>query len=73
MLFIHGTEDNYVPTYMSKELYQHKPEPKRLVLVEGAVHANAYGVNPKRYTEEVHNFISDVLGSDATGSYLPSI
>lgn len=74
VLFIHGTDDNYVPTYMSKELYQQKPEPKRLVLVEGAVHANAYGVNPKRYTEEVHNFISDVLGSDATGaSYLPSI
>lgn len=64
VLFIHGTEDNYVPTYMSTELYERKPEPKRLLLVEGAVHANAYGVNPARYEAEVHALIEDALGRD---------
>lgn len=61
VLFVHGTRDNYVPTYMSEELYEHKPEPKRLLLVEGAVHANSYGVNPVRYAEEVHALIQDAL------------
>ncbi len=61
VLFVHGTDDNYVPTYMSKELYERKPEPKQLLLVEGAVHANAYGVNPQRYAEEVHTLIQKTL------------
>lgn len=61
VLFIHGTKDNYVPTWMSKQLYEHKLEPKRLLLVEGAVHANAYSVDPKRYTEVVHSFIGETL------------
>lgn len=64
VLFVHGTDDNYVPTYMSKELYEHKPEPKRLLLVEGAVHANAYAVDPKRYAEEVHALIHDALETE---------
>ncbi|WP_334074718.1 MULTISPECIES: alpha/beta hydrolase [Paenibacillus] len=64
VLFVHGTRDNYVPTYMSEELYERKPEPKRLLLVEGAVHANAYGVNPVRYAEEVHALIQDALGEE---------
>lgn len=74
VLFIHGTEDNYVPTYMSRDLYRHKPEPKKLLLVEGAVHANAYSVNPKRYAEEVRSFIEKALGSEEpAATYLPSI
>lgn len=75
VLFIHGTEDNYVPTYMSREMYQVKPEPKELLLVEGAVHANAYGINPKRYTEVVHAFIEKALGAEMpeATAYLPSI
>ncbi|RRJ63774.1 alpha/beta hydrolase [Paenibacillus oralis] len=78
VLFIHGTKDNYVPTYMSKEMYRSKPEPKRLLLIEGAVHANAYGVDPKRYRTEVHSFIHEVLGAEkatetVTAAYLPSI
>lgn len=69
VLFVHGTEDNYVPTYMSKELYERKPEPKRLLLVEGAVHANAYGTDPVRYEAEVHALIEHALHQhlDETG------
>ncbi|MEK4508667.1 alpha/beta hydrolase [Paenibacillus sp. FSL K6-2524] len=61
VLFIHGTEDNYVPTHMSQDLYNHKPEPKRLLLVEEAVHGNAFGVDPNRYIHEVHSFIEEAL------------
>ncbi|RCX16182.1 hypothetical protein DFP94_11339 [Fontibacillus phaseoli] len=64
VLFVHGTDDNYVPTYMSKELYERKPEPKQLLLVEGAVHANAYSVDRKRYAEEVHALIRNALETE---------
>ncbi|MUG46515.1 alpha/beta hydrolase [Paenibacillus woosongensis] len=73
VMFVHGTEDRYVPTHMSKDLYEHKPEPKRLLLVDGAVHADAYSVDPKRYSEEVHSFIREALATPAAKSCLPSI
>lgn len=61
VLFIHGTKDRYVPTYMSEAMYTAKPEPKQLLLIEGAVHANAYSVDPQRYTKVVKQFIHDAL------------
>ncbi|MNO09904.1 hypothetical protein D3C81_2334260 [compost metagenome] len=59
---------------MSREMYRQKPEPKEILLVEGAVHANAYGINPKRYAEEVQTFIEKALGAEEpAAAYLPSI
>lgn len=63
LLLIHGTKDNYVPTHMGESLYEHKRGPKRLLLVEGAVHGNAYAVSPQQYAEEVHALIQETLGS----------
>ncbi|GIO45218.1 alpha/beta hydrolase [Paenibacillus apis] len=65
VLFIHGTEDNYVPTYMSEELYEAKPEPRSLLLVKGAVHGNAYAVDPVRYAREVQQLIQLALKPEA--------
>lgn len=73
VMFVHGTEDNYVPTHMSKDLYEHKPEPKKLLLIDGAEHADAYSVDPKRYSEEVHSFIREALATPTAKSCLPSI
>ncbi|AZK44856.1 alpha/beta hydrolase [Paenibacillus lentus] len=73
VMFVHGTQDDYVPTHMSKDLYEHKPEPKKLLLIEGAQHADAYSVDPKRYSEEVHSFIREALATPAVKSCLPSI
>lgn len=63
VFFIHGTEDRYVPTHMSQDLYNHKPDPKRLQLVKDAVHGNAFGVDPQQYTHEVHTFIDEALNT----------
>lgn len=63
LLLIHGTQDNFVPTHMSQSLYEHKKGPKRLLLIEGAGHANAYAVDPQRYADEVHALVQDTLGS----------
>lgn len=73
VLFIHGTDDNYVPTRMSMEMYEQKPEPKRLLLINGAIHANAYHVDPALYRSEVQSFTRTYIGSpDHVRSAVPS-
>ncbi len=61
MLFIHGDQDDYVPTWMVYDLYDIKSEPKELWITKGVAHARSYDVYPKEYTEHVRNF---------TGKYL---
>jgi uncharacterized protein len=61
IFFIHGAKDNFVPTYMSKDMYEAKKGHKKLLIIEGAVHANAYGTNKELYEREVHNFLQEVL------------
>jgi fermentation-respiration switch protein FrsA (DUF1100 family) len=57
ILFIHGSEDDYVPTEMGKALYAAKPEPKELYLVPGAHHAKALATDPEKYRQVVFDFI----------------
>lgn len=61
VMFIHGAEDRFVPTYMSEDLFEHKIGFKRLLLVQNAVHANAYMANPSLYRTEVVRFIKEVM------------
>ncbi len=57
MLFIHGDEDTYVPTWMVYPLFEAKPEPKELWIVPGATHAVSYRDNKEEYTEKVRDFV----------------
>ncbi len=60
MLFIHGSEDNFVPTKMVHELFDNcASEKKEKLIVEGAGHACSYRVNPEIYEETVKRFISE--------------
>lgn len=68
-LFIHGTEDRFVPTKMSVDLFKAKKGLKRLILIEGAVHANAYMINPELYRTETLRFIDEVLETEAIPIY----
>lgn len=62
ILFIHGAKDNFVPTHMSKALYQVKrPGINKLLIIEGAAHAVSYGTDKERYEREVAQFIEEVL------------
>lgn len=65
VMFIHGIEDRFVPTYMSEDLFSHKIGFKRLLLVEKAEHANAYMTNPGLYRTEVMQFVHDILYQEA--------
>jgi fermentation-respiration switch protein FrsA (DUF1100 family) len=57
ILFIHGCEDDYVPTDMSAKMHEVKPEPKDLYLVPEAAHAKALATDPEKYRQVVFDFI----------------
>lgn len=54
ILFIHGEEDDFVPTNMARELYEACPsQAKELYLVPGAAHACAYAQDQAGYEARV--------------------
>ncbi len=57
-LFIHGKEDAFVPTRMSKKLFEACTHPqKALFLVEGAKHFLSYQVDKAGYEEHLIQFL----------------
>ncbi|MDE6020490.1 MAG: alpha/beta hydrolase [Ruminococcus sp.] len=62
ILFIHGKEDNFVPTWMSISNYEQCVSEKKLLLIENAAHGAAYYESPKLYEETVKSFIEKHVG-----------
>jgi len=63
VLFIHGTEDHFVPVEMTYENYQACAGPKRLFVVPGADHGMAYHVDRPGYQQAVLDFWADWDGN----------
>lgn len=61
VMFIHGSMDELVPSYMSEEMYKAKKGVKRLLIVEGAKHGNAFEINKELYEKEVESFLVEAL------------
>ncbi|MCK8624951.1 alpha/beta hydrolase [Apilactobacillus sp. M161] len=61
MMFIHGSNDTFVPTKMVYPLYRATRGPKELLIVKGAKHADAYQTNPKLYNQKVEQFINKYM------------
>lgn len=59
ILFIHGSEDNFVHTEMVYPLYDACPTAKDLLVVEGAGHGQAYSKDPELYLETVFSFLEE--------------
>lgn len=57
MLFIHGGNDNFVPTEMVHRLYDAKRGKKSLWIAPGAEHAESYIKHRKEYAERVRDFL----------------
>jgi fermentation-respiration switch protein FrsA (DUF1100 family) len=57
LMLIHGTGDRYVPVEMGERLYQAAPDPKLMLLVEGAGHRDAFAVAFSRNPHAVRDFI----------------
>lgn len=60
-LFIHGTEDDFVPSAMMTKLYQAARCPKSFLWVPGAAHARSVGTNPDLYWNTVDTFLQTYL------------
>ncbi len=63
MFFIHGNQDDFVPTSMVYQLYDSKPQPKDLWIVPEAGHAASYLLYPSEYTERVKSFSERYLSN----------
>lgn len=60
-LFIHGEDDDFVPTSMVYDLYEANASPKELYIVPGAKHAYAYVMNKGKYRHVVSTFLKKNL------------
>lgn len=58
MLVIHGTSDDFVPTWMARPIYEAKPQPKELYMAEGSAHARSLSDHRQQYTQVVKWFVS---------------
>lgn len=59
VLFIHGTDDDFVPVEMTYENYKACTSQKRLLIVPGAGHGMSYVIDRKSYEQEVKQFWKD--------------
>ena len=55
-IFIHGTNDDFVPYSMSEKMYQECSALKSLVPIENAGHGLAYPVNKEKYLQALRDF-----------------
>ena len=61
MLFVHGKEDDFVPTGMSIELYEICGNEKELYLVDNAIHAQSIKTDEVGYHKKLDAFIEKYL------------
>lgn len=61
MLFVHGGEDDFVPTKMVYELYDLCQREKDLLIVDGAAHAQSIMAGYAEYTAKLDEFIEKYL------------
>lgn len=62
ILFIHGSDDMFVPVDMSYENYKACAAPKYLLVVPGAIHGQSYDVDQEKY-ESANKFFWDKYDS----------
>ena len=65
VLFIHGSDDHFVPVEMTYQNFSACVSPKYLLIVPGASHGMSYIVNRKAYEEAVMNFFTAYDGITA--------
>lgn len=56
VLFVHGTDDDFVPVEMTYKNYKACVAPKRLLIVPGAGHGMSYIVEKEKYEETLRKF-----------------
>ena len=64
VLFVHGKEDKFVPTWMSQKNYDACTSKKRLLMVENAGHGSSIFENQPLYEQTEKEFLADALGAE---------
>ena len=59
VIIFHGENDNFVPCYMSKTIFDHCPSRKRLVTIPDAGHGLCCMVDTERYISELKDFFGN--------------
>ena len=65
ILFIHGSNDTFVPCQMCHEIYDYCTAPKKKLIVEGAAHAESYYKDTKAYEQAMNEFIEELVNADS--------
>jgi fermentation-respiration switch protein FrsA (DUF1100 family) len=61
ILFVHGLDDTFIDVQHSKELFRLAPEPKELLLIDGANHNNVWDVGGDTYKNALVSFLNSSL------------
>lgn len=60
MLFLHGEQDDFVPSGMIKEIYEVKKGYRRMRIFPNAAHGESYWNNQKEYSREIEEFLKEI-------------
>lgn len=58
VIMVHGTADDFVPCYMTREGYDACTSPKQILLAEGATHGVSFFVEKERYMQIITDFLN---------------
>lgn len=61
IFYVHGKEDQFVPTEMTETLYEKTSSPKELLLVDSAGHGEAFVVEEDMYIEKLNSFLNKYI------------
>ncbi|MGN0643018.1 MAG: alpha/beta hydrolase [Huintestinicola sp.] len=61
ILFIHGKDDDFVPTWMTEKNYEQCTSPKDILWVPNAAHGASYYESPEMYEEKITEFLEKYL------------
>lgn len=61
ILFIHGSNDTFVPAWMCDEIYDCCASPKKKLIVEGAAHAESYYKDTEKYEQALNEFFQEIM------------
>ena len=64
ILFIHGDEDNFVPSWMGRRNFEACTSEKYFLLVSEAGHAESYHKDPERYESCVRDFLKKYVSEN---------
>lgn len=61
MLLIHGDADTFVPCSMCEKIYENCASEKKMLIVEGAAHAESYYKDTEAYEQALDEFIGGII------------